>query len=146
MQAEIPANSAATLRLELTHAVHELRERGLYQSAVWAAEMLVALPQADREAAPAAIVPTRCSDPAEEERYLLAKGYFDTRVCVEDSKLSCEGPPVSVRVEIRAGVPPSSTSAGNRHQHEGDLPQTLQPVPRWRKEKRVRVAAAVPGY
>ncbi|KAK9826135.1 hypothetical protein WJX81_007973 [Elliptochloris bilobata] len=69
---------AAQKAAELRQAVRDLRARGLYSSAQWAAQQLAGLPQA--EVAPELqLRPEVLGAEEEDDAYLLAKSYFDMK-------------------------------------------------------------------
>ncbi|EFJ14516.1 hypothetical protein SELMODRAFT_268860 [Selaginella moellendorffii] len=69
--------AGASHRLQLRRAIRELRDRGLYTAAKWAAEQLVGLPE-DRENVGPAPVPDE-EDGGDGDVFLLAKAFFDMR-------------------------------------------------------------------
>lgn len=68
-----------SIRQQLRQAVYDCRERGLTESASWAAQQLIGLPKAEddemQEDAPCT------SDSAESDVFLYAKTLFDMKVC-----------------------------------------------------------------
>lgn len=83
---ELPAEPAALealrtadVRQELRRAAHTLQECGLAHSAIWAAEQLRGLRQDDET--DAGMAPVSMPDPPVSDALLLAKAYFDAKVC-----------------------------------------------------------------
>lgn len=76
----------ASIRQQLRQAVFDCRERGLTESASWAAQQLTGLPKADdaemHDEAPST------SDSAESDVFMYAKTLFDMKVC-PNAKQSC---------------------------------------------------------
>lgn len=72
----------AEVRRELRQAAHALQECGLTHSACWAAEQLRGLRQDDvDDESTSATPPQPTAVPADPDALLLAKTYFDAKVC-----------------------------------------------------------------
>ena len=70
----------AAVRRELRAAAHDLRERGLTQSAAWAAEQLMGLRTDDDDASEDACGSAMETSGPDAGNLLLAKAYFDAKV------------------------------------------------------------------
>lgn len=84
-------HSAASRAAQLRLAIHELSERGLTQSAKWAAEQLngLGIDLEEDEEAPGTSGQHR---PEVHPRYLLAKTYFDLKVRTHGGGAACARP------------------------------------------------------
>lgn len=89
----IVAATPAAKRVELKKAVCDLRDRGLFKAAAWAAEQLMGLPDTDQSSQgpssrrrPGEGAPGPSATPPEEEdedSFLLARSCFDLKVILQ---------------------------------------------------------------
>lgn len=71
-------DTQADIRKELRRAIFDCRERGLYEATAWAAQQLAGLPEETAPLEPGEVCP---GGEDESDCYLLAKSFFDLKVC-----------------------------------------------------------------